>query len=41
MVAQLLVQPCEGPLRGSVPAPCDALALSVALTLALGYKLFF
>ncbi len=34
MALQLIVQPCEGPLRGSVPAPSDAMALSVALGVA-------
>ncbi len=34
MVAQLVVHPAEGPLRGSVPVPVDPLVLSVALGVA-------
>ncbi len=34
MVAQLVVHPAEGPLRGGVPAPPDPLLLSVALGIA-------
>ncbi len=34
MVAQLVVHPAEGPLRGSVPLPVDPLVLSTALGVA-------